>query len=269
MTSAPPPPLRIDLLSIATHRHYLLLQNTRKVRLIFSTLTLRNEHYLPSSFGRVPNTPYLVSLILNSESIMDNRRMTQDGDDGQQHEQQQEIPLPMCSICHHDPPVNGVQLGCGHVFCYLCIKSACETTGVCALCRQEIGYEFNFQEHSILGTVKLPAASPDGFYWFYEGYRGWWLYDSDTNRDIEDAYQRGETTFEKFIAGSVYLIDLNNMIQQRKDEPEGRQRKVCRATLDMENILGMAGLKGKDFSEALEMMRFVSPKNDDYPAPPM
>ena len=188
----------------------------------------------------------------------------------QQQEQPHEVPASaMCSICH-DRLVNGVPVpNCGHVFCWLCIKSACETTGVCPLCRKEIGYEFNFQEHRILGTVKLPAASRDGFYWFYEGYQGWWLYDSDTNHDIESAYQRGESVIERYIAGSVYTIDLENMTQQRKDEPEGRQRKVCRATLNMENILGMAGLKGKDFTDALEMMRFANPSNDDYPAPPM
>lgn len=172
-----------------------------------------------------------------------------------------ELPrLPMCSICHSDPPVNGVQLRCGHIFCFLCIKSASETTGVCAMCRAEIGNEFNFQEHQILGTIKLPSSS-DGYYWFYEGFRGWWLYDADTNRELEQAYRQGRTTIEKFIAGGTYIIDLIHMAQKRRDDDHGRARKICRATLNLENILGMAGLKGQDFREALDMMKDADRQN--------
>ena len=121
-------------------------------------------------------------------------------------------PLPMCSICHNDPPVNGVRLKCGHVFCYLCIKSVSEITGACALCRAEIGLEFNFQEHEILGTIKLPSSN-NGHYWFYEGYRGWWLYDADTNRILEAAHQAGQRSVEIFIAGGYYDVDLVYMRQ--------------------------------------------------------
>lgn len=160
----------------------------------------------------------------------------------------------MCGICYNDPPINGVQLKCGHIFCYLCIKSASENSCTCALCRAEIGDEFNFQEHELLGTIKVPS-SQDGHYWFYEGYRGWWMFDADTNREIEEVYRRGDTRLEKYIAGGVYIIDLASMNQRRQDDPGGRARKICRATLQLNNILGMAGMKGQDFKEALEMMR--------------
>jgi len=163
------------------------------------------------------------------------------------------MALPMCSICHNDPPINAIQLDCGHVFCFLCIKSASETTGVCALCRVEIGIEFNFQEHPILGVAQVPHSS-DGHYWFYEGFRGWWLYDAETNREIEEAFQRHQRTMEKFIAGYVYVIDIQNLNQKRKDG-EGRCRRICRATLDLENIIGMAGIRGSDFEELLSMMK--------------
>lgn len=181
-----------------------------------------------------------------------------------QNEDDDSSRLPMCSICHVDPPVNGVQLTCGHVFCYLCIKSASETTGVCAMCRTEIGDEFNFQEHQILGTIKLPSSN-NGHYWFYEGCRGWWLYDADTNRELEQAYSQGTTSIEKFIAGGVYVIDFNHMAQRRKDDDHGRVRRVRRATLELDNILGMAGLKGKDFQEALEMMKVAETQNRNIP----
>lgn len=167
-----------------------------------------------------------------------------------------ELPTK-CSICHNEPPINAVQLDCNHIFCFLCIKSASEITGLCPLCRAEIGIEFNFQEHEILGTARVPTSS-DGYYWFYEGFKGWWLYDAETNQKIEEAHSEyktgGPTTVERFIAGFIYTIDFQSMNQKRK-EGDGRERKICRATLELENILGMAGLKGKDIEELLDMMR--------------
>jgi len=158
-----------------------------------------------------------------------------------------------CSICYNQPPINAIKLDCGHIFCYLCIKSASETTGTCALCRVEIGVEFNFQEHPIVGVAQVPYSA-NGHYWFYEGYKGWWLYDAETNREIEEAYQRQQQEIEKFIAGYIYVIDIRNLIQRRKGG-DGRSRKICRATLDLENINGMAGLRGHDFEELLGIMR--------------
>lgn len=176
-------------------------------------------------------------------------------------EENSDVQLPnICSICHY-PPINAVQLNCGHIFCYLCIKSASQTTGTCALCRREIGIEFNYQDHEILSAARIPSSS-NGYYWFYEGFRGWWLYDAETNDIIEEAYKRfregGPSRLERFIAGSVYVIDMLNMTQQRQDG-EGRSRKVCRETLELENILGMAGLKGRDFAEILNLMRSAQP----------
>lgn len=173
----------------------------------------------------------------------------------------------MCSICHSEPPINGIVLpNCGHIFCYLCIKSASETTCACAMCRAEIGDEFNFQEHDIVGPIRLPQpttssdaeddTSSRDHYWFYEGFKGWWLYDAETNREIEQAHRRGLSSLDKYIAGGVYVIDFEQMVQWRKDDgPNGRRRRIIRATLDLENIIGMAGLKGEAFNEALDMMR--------------
>lgn len=172
----------------------------------------------------------------------------QDSDDTLTH-----LPL-MCSICHSEPPINAVQINCGHIFCFLCIKSVSETTGCCALCRTEIGVEFNFKDHQILGLAQVPFPDSQNKFWFYEGFRGWWLYDAETNREISEACSNNQTHIERFISGSMYVIDIENMNQYRKDG-EGRTRKICHATLELNNILGMAGLKGQDFDEILEMMR--------------
>lgn len=169
------------------------------------------------------------------------------------HEEQQ---LPTrCSICYTEPPINSIKLDCGHVFCFLCIKSTAELTGCCAICRAEIGIEFNFMEHKILGVARVPTSS-DGYYWFYEGYKGWWLYDAETNRELESAFQKSEKSITKFIAGSIYSLSIENMVQQRVDG-EGRSRRMCRKTLDLENIIGMSGIKGEDFDDILETMKYA------------
>lgn len=166
----------------------------------------------------------------------------------------QESPLPGCSICRIDPPINAVRLDCGHIFCFLCIKSASETTGTCALCRAEISLEFNFRQHEVIGALQVPTASDDGFYWFYEGFRGWWLYDRDTNRAIEKAYRDGSPSLERFLAGTNYVIDLRNMCQKAADG-YGKVRKVLRSTLELDNILGLSGLKSQDINSSIDMMR--------------
>lgn len=184
-----------------------------------------------------------------------------------QHDNMERSP-PGCGICLGDRVINGVQLRCGHIFCYLCIKNASETTGVCALCRAEIGIEFHFQEHNNVLGVRL-YSSPNGFYWFYEGYQGWWLFDEEPNNRLEEAYQQGDMKVDLYLPGSggIYEINLTEMIQKRKDEEGARQRKICRSTLWMDNILGLAGLKGKDITEALELMRFIEAQK--APPPPM
>lgn len=165
-----------------------------------------------------------------------------------------EIPQ-ICSVCHNEPPTNPIKLNCGHIFCFLCVKSVFETTGICALCRAAINVDFDRQEHHVLGTIQVPS-SRSGYFWFYEGYRGWWLYDPDTNRDIELAHEQNEPRIEKLIAGHVYVIDLQAMKQFRKHGDENRSRKICRATLGLENIIGMGGLRGREFERMLDMMRF-------------
>lgn len=162
-------------------------------------------------------------------------------------------PSDICSVCHTEPPVNAVRTDCGHIFCYMCIKSAAERSGCCPLCRAEIGIEFNFQRHQVLGALRVPTSS-SGFYWFYEGYQGWWLYDADTNNFLEDAYNRGERCVQRFIAGFIYTIDMNSMTQKQSGGG-GRARRICRDTIKLENILGIAGLMGTEISEALEWMR--------------
>lgn len=160
----------------------------------------------------------------------------------------------ICSICRCEP-TNAVKIDCGHVFCYMCIKSATETIGTCALCRQEVSLDFNFKRHQVIGPTKIPSSN-NGYYWFYQGYKGWWLFDADTHKELEKAYQENLDSIPKQLAGHMYIINFRTMTQQR-ESGDGKARKIIRATLgDLDdNILGMAGLRSHDIDETIEMLK--------------
>ena len=105
----------------------------------------------------------------------------------------------------------------------------------------------------------MPLSS-SGHYWFYEGFCGWWLYDADTNYDLEKASEQNEAQVEKLLAGHVYVLNLIEMTQYRKYD-ESRKRKICRATLELNNILGIAGLRSRNIDDYLEMMKFAESKS--------
>lgn len=155
-----------------------------------------------------------------------------------------------CSICWSEPPINAVQMDCNHVFCYLCIKSVASATGCCPLCRSEINVSFDFGEVKLVGDAKLPEGSKDGFFWFYKGRKGWWLYDADTTRELEAAFEAGKKRVERLIAGHVYVMSLKRLKQYRKDD-ELKTRQICREKLDLNDILGLAGMRNERLLDCL------------------
>ena len=64
----------------------------------------------------------------------------------------------------------------------------------------------------------------DGGQWFYEGRGGWWQYDQRTSVEIEAAMAREEERCELLIAGSLYIIDFEHMLQYRRNDPSRRRR---------------------------------------------
>lgn len=75
----------------------------------------------------------------------------------------------------------------------------------------------------------------------YIFYIGWWQYDERTSVDIEDAYKKGEKFCTILVAGYVYVVDFESMLQQRQNDPS-RKRQVKR---DLASIpkKGVAGLR--------------------------
>ncbi|KAI5609303.1 E3 ubiquitin-protein ligase rnf146 [Silurus asotus] len=154
------------------------------------------------------------------------------------------LPVPECAICLQSC-VHPVRLPCGHVFCFLCVKGASWHSKRCALCRQEVPEDF-LDRPTLLSPEELKATatggrSLGGHAWYYEGRNGWWQYDERTSRELEEAYREGKKSAEMLIAGFLYVADLENMVQYRRNE-HGRRRRMKRDAVDVPKK-GVAGLR--------------------------
>uniref|UniRef100_A0A8C6WYC8 E3 ubiquitin-protein ligase n=1 Tax=Neogobius melanostomus TaxID=47308 RepID=A0A8C6WYC8_9GOBI len=143
------------------------------------------------------------------------------------------LPALECAICLQTC-IHPVQLPCLHVFCFLCVKGASWQSKRCALCRQEVPEDF-LERPTLLSPEELKASAGAG------GRNGWWQYDERTSRELEDAFSKGKKTAEMLIAGFLYVADLENMVQYRRNE-HGRRRKMKRDVLDIPKK-GVAGLR--------------------------
>ncbi|CAL9692269.1 unnamed protein product [Knipowitschia caucasica] len=157
---------------------------------------------------------------------------------------------PECAICLQSC-VYPVQLPCCHVFCFLCVKGASWHSKRCALCRQEVPEDF-LERPVLLSPEELKAAAAGlsqgvgagahkDYAWYYEGRNGWWQYDERTSRELEESFSKGKASTEMLIAGFLYVADLENMVQYRRNE-HGRRRKIKRDVVDIPKK-GVAGLR--------------------------
>ncbi|XP_062324419.1 E3 ubiquitin-protein ligase rnf146-like isoform X1 [Osmerus eperlanus] len=158
--------------------------------------------------------------------------------------------VPECAICLQSC-IHPVRLPCTHIFCFLCVKGASWHSKRCALCRQEVPEDF-LERPTLLSPEELKAVAGGGrgdhggvgeagHAWYYEGRNGWWQYDERTSRDLEESFAKGRKSVEMLIAGFLYVVDLENMVQYRRNE-HGRRRRMKR---DVVNIpkKGVAGLR--------------------------
>ncbi|VDP97158.1 unnamed protein product, partial [Trichobilharzia regenti] len=180
-----------------------------------------------------------------------------------------------CSICLQNF-IHPAQLPCGHIFCFLCIKGCAFHRLKCPMCRSRFSSRF-FDDPKLVNvcvksekdrldeinqlvdsckclsiqpqqsTVDEGNASSSNQYqcsdyaWFYEGFQGWWQYDERTCYELENAFNKQLPSHELTIAGYIYVIDLKNMTQIRKDR-SGRLRRIKRDLLSCEKK-GVAGIK--------------------------
>jgi len=142
-----------------------------------------------------------------------------------------------CAICLQNC-VYPVQLPCKHIFCYLCVKGVTLQSKKCAMCRREIPQDYLFNPELInQGEGEGFEAE---FLWFYEGRNGWWAYDQRTSIEIENHQKAGDERCELLIAGFLYIIDFEHMLQYRRNDPS-RRRKVKRdvATGPKKGVAGL------------------------------
>ncbi|XP_034480891.1 E3 ubiquitin-protein ligase RNF146-A [Drosophila innubila] len=146
-----------------------------------------------------------------------------------------------CPICLQTC-IHPARLPCGHIFCFLCVKGVAYKNRRCAMCRREIPAEFLDHPQLVNGIDDICAtrATEDGYQWYYEGRNGWWQYDDRTSQDIEEAFKKGDKSCSILVAGYVYIVDLEQLVQQRQNEPT-RCRRVKRdlATIPKKGVAGL------------------------------
>jgi len=123
------------------------------------------------------------------------------------------------------------------------VKGAAHQSKRCAICRNDI--PLNYFENPILidGIHQKDVPTfDDQFQWLYEGRNGWWIYDMRTSQDIERAFKSNQNKCELLIAGFLYVIDFQRMIQYRRNEPN-RVRRIRRDRPDLSLTKGVAGLR--------------------------
>jgi len=150
-----------------------------------------------------------------------------DGDKSDEEEeedgkQQSEVPIE-CAVCLQTC-VYPVQLPCKHIFCFLCVKGVTLQSKRCAMCRREIPPDYLYHPDLLSQVQESGNSYEDGGQWFYEGRGGWWQYDQRTSVEIEAAMAREEERCELLIAGSLYIIDFEHMLQYRRNDPSRRRR---------------------------------------------
>ncbi|XP_053209521.1 E3 ubiquitin-protein ligase RNF146-like [Panonychus citri] len=147
-----------------------------------------------------------------------------------------------CSICL-ETCIQPVELPCGHIFCFLCVKGVADRYQNCAMCRKPIPEDYFENPVLVSSGEPLDLIEFDGGYqWFYEGKNGWWLYDPRTSSDLEEAFKLGQPTCQLLIAGHLYYIDFIRMVQYRSAEPKKR-RRIKRDAIQSTITKGIAGLK--------------------------
>jgi E3 ubiquitin-protein ligase RNF146 len=154
--------------------------------------------------------------------------------------------IPDCPVCLQRCTLP-VKLTCGHIFCFLCIKGVAFRSRRCALCRKDVDLKY-FDNPEVVqvktsedkGHEESPENT-DKYQWYYEGRNGWWQYEESFSDELEKAHKDGKRSCELLIAGFLYFIDFENMVQFRKTEP-GRRRRIKRDVVDADKK-GVAGLR--------------------------
>lgn len=156
-----------------------------------------------------------------------------------------------CSICL-DKLKFPVKLECNHYFCYVCIQQALMNTRICPICKKNvsagfdlennINFSYDGEEFPATTSRRIEEDDNDEICWYYEGFKGWWKYDPNISRRIEQEYMKNKRgCFKCNINNKDYTINFRLMRQIRCDD-ETRLRKIKRDSNDV-ICKGIAGIR--------------------------
>lgn len=111
------------------------------------------------------------------------------------------------------------------------------------MCRQEIPPDFFLRPNLLqCDDINQTVVFDEGYQWYYEGVNGWWQYDARTSLDLEAHHKNGDRYCELLIAGFLYVIDFENMVQCRNND-RTKKRRIKRDLINIPGKKGIAGLK--------------------------
>ncbi|XP_059053997.1 E3 ubiquitin-protein ligase RNF146-A isoform X2 [Achroia grisella] len=115
------------------------------------------------------------------------------------------------------------------------------------MCRTDIPSDY--LDHPVLlenpsTLLENTQSDNEQYQWYYEGRNGWWKYDERSNIELEAAFNNGEMECTLLIAGALYNIDFQNMIQIRRNDPT--RRRLVRRDQSTLQAKGIAGIKHVD-----------------------
>ncbi|CAG4950188.1 unnamed protein product [Colias eurytheme] len=146
-----------------------------------------------------------------------------------------------CAVCmqKYNHPA---KLPCDHIFCFLCVKGVMRRNHNCPMCRTPIPLDY-LDNPVFINEIENEVVEfeNDKYWWYYEGRDGWWSYDERSNDDLESDFNAGKAECKLLVAGAIYCVDFNSMIQFQLNDP-GRRRKVKRDTIKHPSK-GIAGIR--------------------------
>ena len=130
---------------------------------------------------------------------------------------------------------------CKNKLCLSCMKS-CKK---CPYCQKDIPKKMvRSPELLHLYGQELYNDIPD-ILWLYEcRNNGWWIYDFNHIKSMEEEYQKGLSSLNLYTYGTNLEIDFNSMQQKNTKNDALREiKRIKKSDLDNYLIKGVAGMK--------------------------
>ena len=158
--------------------------------------------------------------------------------------------MEACPVCAFDELL--YPLECSHKLCLKCVKGVCVHSGACPCCRAELSSAYKTRIAAVPGSIRDVGADIDvriadlfacgSGAWAYSDrkYKSCWLYDENTQREIESASTAGLTGVDVTACGCVVRIDFQARVQV--NTATRTRRRLRKVSNDSHEIKGIAGM---------------------------